>query len=76
MDTQKFIENFKDAVEIEGREIALTDKFREYSEWNSLAFLSVIAMIDDEYDVIIEGKDFKMLETVQDIINVIENQKS
>ena len=76
MDTQKFIENFKDAVEIESREIALTDKFREYSEWNSLAFLSVIAMIDDEYDVIIEGKDFKMLETVQDIINVIENQKS
>lgn len=75
MDTQKFIENFKDAVEIEDREIALTDKFREYPEWSSLAFLSVIAMIDDEYDVIIEGKDFKALETLQDIVNVIERQK-
>lgn len=76
MDTQKFIENFKDAVEIEDREIALTDKFREYPEWSSLAFLSVIAMIDDEYDVIIEGKDFKALETVQDIVNVIEKQQA
>lgn len=72
MDTQKFIESFKDAVEIEDRDLALTDKFREYPEWNSLAFLSVIAMIDDEYDVIIEGKDFKTLETLQDIVDVIE----
>lgn len=72
MDTKKFIESFKDAVEIEDRDLALTDKFREYPEWNSLAFLSVIAMIDDEYDVIIEGKDFKTLETLQDIVDVIE----
>ncbi|MBQ9758794.1 MAG: acyl carrier protein [Opitutales bacterium] len=76
MDTQKFIENFKDAVEIEDREIALTDKFRKYPEWSSLAFLSVIAMIDDEYDVIIEGKDFKTLETLQDIVGVIEQQQA
>ncbi|MBP3302234.1 MAG: acyl carrier protein [Opitutales bacterium] len=76
MDTQKFIENFKDAVEIDDREIALTDKFREYPEWSSLAFLSVIAMIDDEYDVIIEGKDFKILETLQDIVDVIKRQQA
>lgn len=76
MDTQKFIENFKDAVEIEERELALTDKFREYPEWSSLAFLSIIAMIDDEYDVIIEGKDFKTLETLQDIVDTINRQQA
>ena len=75
MDTQKFIENFKDAVEIEDRDLSLMDKFREYPEWSSLAFLSVIAMIDDEYDVIIEGKDFKALETLQDIVDAVEKQK-
>lgn len=72
MDTQKFIENFKDAVEIEGRELALSDKFRDYPEWSSLAFLSVIAMIDDEYGVIIEGKDFRRLETLQDVLDIVE----
>lgn len=76
MDKQKFIENFKDALEIEGRELALTDKFRDYPEWSSLAFLSVIAMIDDEYDVVIEGKDFKMLNTLQDIADAIERAKN
>lgn len=72
MDTQKFIENFKDAVEIEGRELALSDKFRDYPEWSSLAFLSVIAMIDDEYGVIIEGNDFRRLETLQDVLDIVE----
>lgn len=72
MDTQKFIENFKDVVEIEGRELALSDKFRDYPEWSSLAFLSVIAMIDDEYGVIIEGKDFRRLETLQDVLDIVE----
>ncbi len=76
MDKQKFIENFKDALEIEGRELALTDKFRDYPEWSSLAFLSVIAMIDDEYDVVIEGKDFKTLNTLQDIADAIERAKN
>lgn len=72
MDTQKFIENFKDAVGVEDRELALSDKFRDYPEWSSLAFLSVIAMIDDEYGVIIEGNDFRRMETLQDVLDIVE----
>ena len=73
---KEFLEKLKEALEIEDRELVLTDKFREYPEWNSLAFLSVIAMIDEEYDVIIEGKDFRKLETVSDIINAINERRS
>lgn len=73
---KEFIEKLKEALEIEDRELNLTDKFREYPEWDSLAFLSVIAMIDEEYDVIIEGKDFKKLETVSDIVNEINIRRS
>lgn len=73
---KEFLEKLKEALEIEDRELGLTDKFREYPEWNSLAFLSVIAMIDEEYDVIIEGKDFRKLETVGDIISAINERRS
>ena len=72
---EKFIEKFAEVLEIEDRKLALTDKFREYDEWDSLAFLSVIAMIDEEYDVLIEGKDFKKLETLGDIVNAIKERK-
>ena len=70
-----FIVKFKEVLEISGREILLTDKFREYDEWDSLVFLSLIAMIDEEYNFIIEGKDFKLLLTVGDIIKAIEERQ-
>lgn len=76
MDKQKFIEKFKEALEIEDRELSITDNFREYSEWDSLAFLSVIAMIDEEYDVIIKGDEFKTLKTLDDIAECISKKKN
>lgn len=61
---EKFIEKFAEALEREG-EIRMEDEFRNYDEWSSIAYLSVIAMMDEEYDVQIEEADFKKLRTVQ-----------
>jgi acyl carrier protein len=72
----KFIEKFKEVLEVTDRELLSTDKFREYDEWNSLVFLSLIAMIDEEFDVIIEGKDFKKLLTIGEIDEAIKSQLS
>lgn len=63
---EKFIENFAEALEREG-DIKMEDEFRSYEEWSSIAYLSVIAMMDGEYDTQIEEADFKKLRTVQDI---------
>lgn len=68
---QKFIENFKEVLEIEDHEIHMSDEFRTYEEWDSLAYLSVIAMIDEEYDKQIETADFKKLITVQDLFDAV-----
>jgi acyl carrier protein len=70
---QKFVDLFKETLEIEDREISLTDEFRGFDEWDSLALLSVIAMIDEEYDVIIESNAFQKLQTVGDIYNYIQS---
>lgn len=61
---EKFIELFAEAIERED-EIKMQDEFREYPEWSSITYLSVIAMMDEEYDVQIEEADFKKLRTVQ-----------
>jgi len=63
---EKFIELFAEAIERED-EIKMEDKFRTYDEWSSIAYLSVIAMMDGEYDTQIEEADFKKLITVQDL---------
>jgi acyl carrier protein len=71
----KFIELFKETLEIDGIDIDLNTKFRDLENWDSLMFLSVLAMIDEEYDVIIEGNDFRKLLTIEDLINEIKKKK-
>ena len=52
MSMKEFIEKFAEAVEIEDATTLNTDTiFRDLDEWNSLSFLSVIAMLDEEYDM-------------------------
>jgi len=73
---KKFLTKFREVLEIEDRELQLEDNFREYEEWNSLVFLSLIAMIDEEFDVIIEGRDFKQLKTNAEIVEAIKKLQS
>lgn len=72
---EKFLQKFKEVLEVSDRDLSLTDHFRNYEEWDSLAFLSLIAMIDEEYDVIIDGKDFKQLQTLEDIQQAIKERQ-
>lgn len=71
---QKFLDLLKEILEIEDRELSMTDNFREYPEWDSLAYLSVIAMLDEEYGIQIEGPEFKKLKTVGDLFSVVEKK--
>lgn len=71
MDTTQFLELMQETLDLE-TELTLDVKFRELDEWDSLAYLSTIAMIDDEYDVVINANDFKALETLADIVKAIE----
>lgn len=75
MDNSNFLENFKEAVEIEDREIQLEDEFRNYEEWDSLANLSVIAMIDDEYGVVLDADTFAKANTLRDLIATVKSKQ-
>ena len=71
---EQFIEKFREALDADGKEIRMDDRFRDYEEWDSLRYLSVIAMIDSEFDVIIETIDFRKIETVGGLIDEIERR--
>ena len=71
----KFITLFAEVLELEGEHgLTTTTIFRDLEEWDSLAYLSVIAMIDEEYDIVIEGNDFKKLITIGDLISEIQKR--
>ena len=46
-------------------------KFRELDEWSSLLALSLISMIDEEFDVALKGDDVKNSETIEDVYNIV-----
>ena len=75
MEIQEFIENFADqfedttAVELTGDTV-----FKELEEWSSLIALSVIAMVDEEYDVAIKGDDIRNSVTIYDLFNTVKER--
>jgi acyl carrier protein len=71
----KFIKVIKDALEMEDKNLAMDDKFKEYEEWDSLAQLTLIAELDENFDVTIQTSDFKNITTLQELFDHIQNQK-
>lgn len=76
MEKDKFINSFAEALEIEdASNLSETTEFRNLDEWDSLAYLSIIAMLDEEYEVQIENAEFKKLQTIGDIIEYVNSNK-
>lgn len=76
MELKEFIENFAEQFdETEASEFTPTTVFKELKEWSSLAALSVIAMVDEEYDVTLKGDDMKNAVTLEDLFNAIKSKK-
>ena len=72
MELKDFIENFANQFDdTDASEIKAETEFRELDEWSSLIALSVIAMVDEEYDITIKGDDIRNASTVEDLFNAV-----
>lgn len=75
MNLDQFIENFADLFdETDPDTIQASTRFKELEEWSSLLALSVIAMIDEEYDVEFRGDDIRGSSTVKDLYDIVETR--
>lgn len=63
-----FAEQFDDT---DPSEIKADTVFHDLEEYTSLTALSIIAMIDEEFDVTIKGDDMKSSVTVEDLYNKV-----
>lgn len=72
MEIKDFIENFANQFDdTDPSEIKANTVFKELDEWSSLIALSVIAMVDEEYDITIKGDDIRNASTVEDLFNAV-----
>ena len=74
---EKFLELFAEVLEREKDEgpLKLRDKLEDFKMWDSLAAISLVSMLDDEYGIIMGSKDMEKVKTIQDVFDfVIEKQ--
>lgn len=75
MELNDFIQNFANQFdETDASEFSANTEFKALEEWSSLTALSIIAMVDDEYDITIKGDDIKNSETIEDLFNVVASK--
>lgn len=73
MELKDFIENFAQLFDdTDASEIQAETVFKELDEWSSLIALSVIAMVDEEYEVTLKGEDIRNSATVEDLFNAVK----
>ena len=69
---EKFIEFFAEQFDdTDASEIQSDTVFHDLDEWSSLIGLSVIAMVDEEFEVALKGDDVKGSVTVEDLYNKV-----
>jgi acyl carrier protein len=68
---EQLIKLLAEALEMESVAIKEDDNFRDYENYSSLSELSVLAMLDSEFGIEIEMKEFDNYLTVHDLINLV-----
>ena len=52
-----------------------TDELKAFAQWDSLAVLSVIAMLDANYGVNLRAVDFEQVNTAGELWNLVQSRK-
>ena len=75
MDIQEFIQNFADQFEDTDASVFNSEtKFRDLEEWSSLIALSILSMVDDEYDVQLAANEMRSASTIQELFNIVSSK--
>ena len=75
MELNEFVAHFAEQFEETDASVFTPEtKYHDLEEWSSLIGLSVIAMVDDEYDVTLKGNDVKNSVTIEDLFNIVKER--
>jgi acyl carrier protein len=75
MEIKLFIENFSAQFdETDASVFNAETKYRELDEWSSLIALSILAMIDEEYDVQLKGDEMRGTKTIQELYDLVNSK--
>lgn len=72
MTNAKKFEILEEMMELEHGTLDIDTKLSDLEEWDSIALISFIALIDDEFDKVLKGSVVKQSKTVGDLMALME----
>ncbi len=69
MTIQEKIALLEDMLELDGGTLAANTELADIDEWDSMAKLSLIVLMDEQFDKKLTGNDIKNFTTIQDILD-------
>ena len=66
---EELIEKLSEILEVEN--IDITKKFTDYEEWDSLAALSILAMLASDYHKTMKAADLRSFQSVEDFCKAV-----
>lgn len=67
MTEEEFLASLTDALELENESITINDDFRNYEEWDSLTFLALLTLMNEEYGIKLGIDTFNGIRTWKDL---------
>ncbi|MDR0864340.1 MAG: acyl carrier protein [Candidatus Symbiothrix sp.] len=75
MELNDFVKNFASQFEETDSSVFSPEtSFKDLEEWSSLTALSIIAMVDEEYNVKIKGEDIRNSATIEDLYTIVKSR--
>ena len=75
MELKKFIGQFEEVIErVEPGTVSKDTNFRTLEGWDSLAVLTVLEMVYEEYDFQVSAPELEACESVETLFNLIEGK--
>ena len=65
---------FAEALEVESSSITPETMIADVPEWTSVAWLTIMALLDDRYGVQLEAKEIRGFKTVKDAVDCITSK--
>lgn len=77
MTVDEFVRNFEEATEgVEPGTLGPDTRFQELPQWDSLAVLTTLAMIDTELEVSVSANEIVERKTLRDLFEFLSQRKS
>ena len=71
MDEKAFLANMEELLEIDAGSLKVTVELTNLEQWDSLAFVSFLAMADSKYGIKVAASELRQCKTVGDLMKLV-----